>query len=65
MVIIMSHPMKWGDILFLASLSVCMMSRCAVCMFDPGRFKFMVIVQGYTLYNPLPSSINLTTILTN
>jgi len=28
-----------------------MMSGCAVCMFDRGRFKFKVIVYGLTLYD--------------
>ena len=76
--IIMSPPMKWGDILFLAPLSVrpsvrpsvcpshfrvrsisfeplvgftnnfaqmsSMMRRCAVPMFDQGRFKVKVII---------------------
>ena len=76
----MSPPIKWGDILFLALLSVrpsvrlfvcpsrfrvhsisvetlvgfsnnfaqmsSIMSQCAVRMFDQGRFKVKVIVQG-------------------
>jgi len=32
MVIIMIHPMKWGDILFLASLSVCLFICPYVCL---------------------------------
>jgi len=43
------------------------MGLCAMCMFDQGQFKVMVIVQRLTLYDlyPLQILITQTTILRN
>jgi len=38
----------------------CMMSRCAVPLFDQGRFKVNVIVQRLTLYDCISLSSRLT-----